>query len=87
MKATWCQINGEPHDIFKSPKTDNGVKKSLKGLLQVRKVDNCITVKDCCTPQEEATGALETIFKDGELIVETSLAEIRRNVNQTFINE
>lgn len=87
MKATWCQINGEPHDIFKSPKTDNGVKKSLKGLLQVCKVDNYITVKDCCTPQEEATGALETIFKDGELIVETSLAEIRKNVNQTFIIE
>lgn len=30
MKATWCQVNGEGREIFKDPKTDGGVKKSLK---------------------------------------------------------
>lgn len=33
MKATWCQVNGEGREIFKDPKTDDGTKKSLKGLI------------------------------------------------------
>ena len=32
MKATWCQIKGIEHEIFKDPKTDDGVKKSLSWL-------------------------------------------------------
>lgn len=36
MKATWCQVNGEGREIFKDPKTDDGTKKSLKGLICVQ---------------------------------------------------
>lgn len=39
MKATWAQINGEEHMLFKDPKTDNGVKKSAKGLITVNHDD------------------------------------------------
>lgn len=37
MKATNVVINGEERAIFKDPKTDNGLKKSLKGRIAVVK--------------------------------------------------
>lgn len=40
MKATWCQVNGEGREIFKDPKTDDGTKKSLKGLICVQSDGN-----------------------------------------------
>jgi nicotinamide phosphoribosyltransferase len=35
MKATYCEVNGEAREIFKDPITDDGTKRSAKGLLQV----------------------------------------------------
>lgn len=81
MKATWCQINGEPREIFKQPKTDNGMKNSLKGLIQVlQDKDGIYYAKDCVTPEEEKYGCLEEIFVDGELVRETSLSVIRQRL-------
>lgn len=78
MKATWGQVNGVAKNIFKNPKTDSGFKKSAKGLLKVyRDVDGKIKLKDQVTLEEENEGLLETVFLDGKLIKETSLAEIR----------
>lgn len=37
MKATYGEVNGEPREIFKDPVTDNGTKKSAKGLISVFK--------------------------------------------------
>jgi nicotinamide phosphoribosyltransferase len=39
MKATYCEVNGEGRDIYKNPITDDGTKKSHKGLLKVIKED------------------------------------------------
>ena len=85
MKATWCQVNGEEREIFKDPKTDTGLKKSLKGLICVvpDSVGN-LTAWDCVSKQMEKMGELTTVFKDGKLIKEFSLAEIRENVNYTI---
>ena len=49
MKATWCQVNGEGREIFKDPKTDSGMKKSLKGLIRVcqDKLGNLFAVNGC----------------------------------------
>lgn len=81
MKATWCQINGEPREIFKSPKTDSGMKKSLKGLIRVDKDENGnYYATDCVSKEQEQGGCLETVFEDGKLIKETSLKEIRERV-------
>lgn len=78
MKATWCQINGEPREIFKSPKTDSGMKKSLKGLIRVDVDENGTYVAtDCVSKEQERGGCLETIFEDGKLLKEYSLTEIR----------
>lgn len=85
MKATWCQVNGESQEIFKDPITDNGVKKSLKGLICVKKdAQGKYYAIDQVTPEVEATGELQTVFEDGELLKEWTLSEIRNNVNKTL---
>ena len=44
MKATWVSCNGESIAIYKDPKTDNGTKKSAKGILRVIKEDSEYTL-------------------------------------------
>lgn len=77
MKATYVEINGEGKDIFKDPVTDDGLKKSAKGLLRVDKVDGKYTLTDQVSWDEEKKGELKTVFKDGKLLVDQSLSEIR----------
>lgn len=82
MKATWCQINGVEHEIFKDPKTDDGVKKSLKGLIMVGLDEHGnLHAYDQVSKELEKEGYLETVFEDGKLVKEYSLAEIRRNID------
>ena len=82
VKATYGELkidgNIEARPIFKDPKTDDGIKKSVKGLI---KVNEDLTFKDECTWEEEDQGLLTTVFKDGELIKETTLAEIRNRIS------
>jgi nicotinamide phosphoribosyltransferase len=80
MKATYCEVNGEPREIFKDPITDDGTKKSKKGLLKVYDDNGYIMVKDSCTREEESESMLETVFIDGKLIKETNLETIRKNI-------
>ena len=92
IKATYCEINGEPYPIFKNPK-EGGFKKSQKGCCVVyHELDSdllpdSVEIKhmDGCT-WEQAVGnpcnLLQTVFKDGKLIREFSLAEIRDNLHK-----
>lgn len=82
MKATYGEVNHEGRDIFKDPKTDDGTKKSAKGLMQVYRDPNTgkLAVKDQCTWEEEGKGELKTVFKDGKLIIDWTLQEIRDKV-------
>jgi nicotinamide phosphoribosyltransferase len=79
MKATFGRIKGIPCDIHKKPRTDNGVKNSARGLLRV---NEDLSLSECVTPEEEATGLLETVFLDGELLKEYSLKEIRERLKK-----
>lgn len=81
MKATFGVVNGEEREIYKDPKTDSGLKKSLKGLLQIYKDESGkIKVKDQCTWEEESQGLLEPVFKNGKLLKDFSLTEIRERL-------
>lgn len=82
MKATYGEVNGEGRDIFKDPKTDDGTKKSAKGLMQVYRdtATGKLKLKEQCTWAEETEGELKTVFKDGKLTVDLSLREIRERV-------
>lgn len=84
MKATWCCINGKHKPIFKSPKTDNGIKKSLKGLLSVVKENGKYKVYDNVSPEEEYQSCLEIVFEDGKIVRDWSLNEVRENVRKTI---
>ncbi|MES2701033.1 MAG: nicotinate phosphoribosyltransferase [Bacteroidota bacterium] len=85
MKATYGEVNGVGRDIFKNPKTDDGTKKSARGLLQVYKQqDGTLALKDQCSWEEEMQGELKTVFKDGTLMVDQSLAEIRTRIMATI---
>lgn len=77
IKATWAQVNGVGYDIYKDPKTDSGLKKSARGLLRVDKVGNDYVLKDRCTREEEQGGELKEVFRDGKLLIDQSLGEIR----------
>lgn len=82
MKATYGEVNGIGRSIFKDPKTDDGTKKSAKGLMQVYRDEATgkLAVKDECTWEEEAQGVLKTVFKNGVLTGEQTLATIRERV-------
>jgi nicotinamide phosphoribosyltransferase len=84
MKATWCQVNGEEREIFKDPKTDEGTKKSLKGLICVQGEPNKYVAIDQVSKDMESSSYLQTVFEDGKLITDWSLSEIRENVNNSI---
>lgn len=83
MKSTYVEVNGEGREIFKSPATDDGTKKSARGLLKVIKDENNeFVLVDQVSWEEEAQGELKTVFRDGELFVDHSLSEIRARLSE-----
>ena len=82
IKATYCEINGKPFPIFKNPK-DGGFKKSKKGCCRVyTRCDGSIYYEDELTWEQAIKSGkhgnmLIPVFKDGELLKEQSLKEIR----------
>lgn len=82
MKATYVEVDGVGREIFKDPITDDGVKKSAKGLLRLKVASDGDTyfLEDQCTWKEEATGLLKTIYKDGQFENQTTLTEIRKRL-------
>lgn len=85
VKATWCQDkNGDERQLFKNPKTDTGkFKKSQKGLIWVGLDENGeIIAKDGFTTETlPENNMLQPIFRDGKMIKETTLAEIRNRLH------
>jgi nicotinamide phosphoribosyltransferase len=74
MKATYVEIDGVGQAIFKDPKTDNGIKKSARGLLAV---GSDFELYNDVSPEMERDGELRTIFKDGNIVASDSFAKIR----------
>jgi nicotinamide phosphoribosyltransferase len=88
MKATYVEVNGEGREIFKDPITDDGIKKSAKGLLHVAKIFNKsindgYMLVDQCSWEDESKGMLKTIYKDGEFLNQTTLTEIRERLRNS----
>jgi len=82
MKATYGEVNGEGRPIFKDPKTDDGTKKSAKGLLKLtRDAAGELQMEEMVSAKEEQEGLLETVYKDGKLTKECTLAGIRALMN------
>lgn len=91
MKATSVTINGVETAIFKDPKTGDGVKKSAKGRVIIVKGNNTLNLVDNLDSKAESYATniggineLQEIFRDGKLLVETSLAEIRARLDSNL---
>ena len=84
MKATSVVVNGERREIFKDPITDDGVKKSAKGLIKVDVVDGEFVLVDQVTPAVESEGALQVIYEDGKFMNQVNLQEIRDRINENL---
>lgn len=82
IKATYCEIDGKPYPIFKDPK-DGGFKKSQKGCCAVSEENGELRYRDELNWEEASSGSnlLQTVFKDGVLIKEQSLQEIRNRLH------
>lgn len=81
IKATYVEVNGMPREIEKDPVTDRK-KKSLKGLLSLVKRNGAFLTLDQCTPEQEEASLLKPVFRDGRLLRETGLKEIRERVRE-----
>jgi nicotinamide phosphoribosyltransferase len=81
-KGAWFEVeeNGTKvgYDIYKDPITDDGTKKSLKGLICVTEDQEVLTQ---CTPEQEEGGILQTIYEDGKFYNQTTLTEVRSKLN------
>lgn len=98
MKATYGEIKHthpdndavfeiEAREIYKDPITDDGTKRSKKGLLKVLhsglysiREQNLLTVFDQQTWEQEQQGLLKTVFKDSTLVKEFTLDEVREKL-------
>lgn len=83
MKATYVVIDGEGQEIYKDPVTDDGTKKSATGLLQVVKENGSYVLIDKVNWEEEQQSELKTVFKNGKLVKEFSLSEIRTTLKDS----
>ena len=83
MKATAGEIDGELREIFKDPKTDDGTKRSARGLLAV--FENSageLVLEEQTTWDKVRNCAFEPVFRDGELLRDETLADIRDRLKE-----
>lgn len=90
LKATNSIVDGVERQIYKDPKTDkckgNNFKKSQKGMCYVYRDGDDILYKDELTMDdmnkpEYSDNLLRPVFRDGELLVDESLATIRERLH------
>lgn len=82
VKATAVTIDGKDIAIYKDPKTDSGTKKSAKGyLLVLKNKDNNYVLVDNVTREQSLQGELKEVFRDGKLLVDTNLRDIRNRIS------
>jgi nicotinamide phosphoribosyltransferase len=81
-KGAWFEtlIDGvrKSYNIYKDPITDDGTKKSLKGMIAVTSLHEVV---EECSPEQEAQGILQVIYEDGKFYNEDTLTEIRARID------
>jgi nicotinamide phosphoribosyltransferase len=84
MKATYGEVNGKGRDIYKDPITDDGTKKSARGLIKIVKEQGKYKLIDKVSWEEEKEGELKEIFRDGKLLIDEKLSDIRNRVKEAL---
>lgn len=76
MKASAVKVDGLWRDVFKDPITDQG-KRSKEGRLAVIKDEAGVFQTIAEQALGEQQNCLQTVFKNGELLIETDFDEVR----------
>ena len=85
MKATYGEVADIGRSIYKDPVTDDGTKKSAKGLIKIVKQNGEYQMIDEVSWAEEKEGELKEVFRDGEMLVDLRLEDVRRVLKGEFI--
>lgn len=82
IKACYAEVNGKEYPIFKNPK-EGGFKKSQKGLCHVYyDKDGKLSYSDGFTTSTiPENNLLQPVFRNGRLLREYTLSEIRERLN------
>ena len=86
IKASYVEINGEPIDVRKTPKTDM-TKQSKSGLLKLHKAGHSFSTISSTTDgiDNPYIDVMDTVFENGELKREQSFSEIRA-ITESYFN-
>jgi nicotinamide phosphoribosyltransferase len=80
VKSTYGEINGEPKAIFKDPITDDGLKKSLKGLISVHDTEGGFVSRDESSWCDVENCAFNEIWTNGSFVTRSSLSDVRKKI-------
>jgi nicotinamide phosphoribosyltransferase len=81
MKATWAEIDGVGHDLYKDPVTDDGGKRSAVGRLSVTPDESGeLRLVERATPTDEERSLLEPIWRDGTFLRTWNFSDVRRRL-------
>lgn len=86
MKASAARINGVWVDVFKDPITDPG-KKSKKGRIETFKnfvTGEVATLRLDEVDYDEWAPLMETVYKDGEVLINYTFDEVRANATRAL---
>jgi nicotinamide phosphoribosyltransferase len=84
LKATYAIVDGEPINLNKDPKTDDGTKKSAKGLVRVECIDNELVLFDEQSAEQEEQGLLVKVYEDGLFYNISTFDEIRARIDSVI---
>ncbi len=83
MKATWVEIGEDGLDIFKTPKTDDGMKNSARGRLAVLRGDfGNLVLAEHATVKQERDSELLPVWRDGKFLSHESFDVIRARARE-----
>ena len=73
-------MNGQSLNLLKSPKTDDGTKKSATGLLRIEQENGEYVLYENQTPEQEKGGCLKVRYEDGLFYNQTDWTELTARV-------
>lgn len=87
IKATYIEVNGKPYNIYKAPKTDNGLKNSCKGLPFVTVGNNGnLVLQDQVSWEQFVSDSnqLKVVYECGQSFNPIGIDSIRELIEKTI---
>jgi nicotinamide phosphoribosyltransferase len=85
IKAFYAEVDGEAVEIYKDPATDDGTKRSARGLLRVVKEGDDFVQYDRQTREQFNSGDLVPVFRDSKMLVDEVYREMRTRLLDSWV--